>query len=73
MPKLARYFWLLPIGIIMVGVYQVFNLWALRTKSFSAITGTRLKQSLTSIAIQIGGYSFGPVALLVAHAAGQGM
>jgi len=72
-PKLARYFWLLPIGIIMVGVYQVFNLWALRTKSFSAITGTRLKQSLTSVAIQIGGYSFGPVALLVAHAAGQGM
>lgn len=72
-PKLARYFWLLPIGIVAAGTYQVFSFWALRTKSFGAISTTRLKQSLTSIAIQITGYSFGPVTLLVAQAANQSM
>lgn len=72
-PVLSRYFWLLPIGVLLVGVYQVFNFWALRTKSFAAISGTRLKQSLTSIIIQLLGYTLGPVTLLVSHAAGQGI
>ncbi|HEY9459863.1 MAG TPA: oligosaccharide flippase family protein [Paralcaligenes sp.] len=72
-PVLSHYFWLLPIGLLLVGIYQVFNYWALRTKNFTVITGARLKQSLTSIAIQLLGYPLGPVALLISHAAGQGM
>lgn len=72
-PALSRYFWLLPIGVFAVGVYQVFNFWALRTKSFAAISGTRMKQAMTSIAVQLAGYPLGPVALLASHAAGQGM
>lgn len=72
-PILSRYFWLLPIGVLLIGVYQVFGSWALRTKSFGAISGTRLKQSVTSIVIQLVGYKLGPLALLLSHAAGQGM
>ncbi len=72
-PALSHYFWLLPIGVFAVGSYQVFSFWALRTKSFTAISGTRLKQSLTLIAIQLIGYPLGAVALLIGHAAGQGM
>lgn len=72
-PKLAPYFWLLPIGILAAGTYQVFSFWALRIKDFGAISGTRMKQALTSIIIQISGYSFGAVALLVAQAANQSM
>ncbi|MEO6959657.1 MAG: oligosaccharide flippase family protein, partial [Burkholderiaceae bacterium] len=72
-PILSHYFWLLPFGVLLVGIYQVFGFWALRTKNFTAMSGTRLKQSLTSIIIQILGYKLGPVALLIGHAAGQGM
>lgn len=72
-PELAPYFWLLPIGVLAAGTYQVFNFWALRIKNFGAISGTRLKQSLTSIIIQIAGHSYGAVTLLIAQAANQGM
>lgn len=72
-PGLSRHLWLLPIGVLAVGAYQVFNYWAVRTKTFAAISGTNMKQSITSIAVQLVGYPLGPLALLIAHVAGQSM
>lgn len=72
-PALADYFWLLPVGVLFAGVYQVFNCWAIRNKHFPAIASTRIKQALTMLAIQLAGHRFGPVALLSGQAVGQGM
>jgi O-antigen/teichoic acid export membrane protein len=69
-PALAGYMWLLPVGLLVVGVYQVFNNWAIRTKSFAAIARTKLTQSASMVAIQIAGYALGPLALLVGRVFG---
>jgi O-antigen/teichoic acid export membrane protein len=72
-PNLANYFWLLPIGVFCLGTYQVFNYWALRHKSFAAMTNARLKQSVTATILQLVGYRLGVVALLSGYVSGLGM
>ncbi|AGA88908.1 membrane protein involved in the export of O-antigen and teichoic acid [Thioflavicoccus mobilis 8321] len=70
-PALAGYLWLLPVGVLLSGAYQVFNYWAVRTKRFTTIAGTRLRQALATIAIQLAAFKLGGIALLFGQAAGQ--
>ncbi|WP_019558163.1 lipopolysaccharide biosynthesis protein [Thioalkalivibrio sp. ALE12] len=70
-PALAPYLWLLPIGLFLSGVYQVFNYWAIRVKAFPAIARTKLTQALSMVGLQLGGYALGPVALLLGQVSGQ--
>lgn len=70
-PILNNYFWLLPIGVLLLGFYQVFNSWAIRTKEFSAIAVTRISQALAVCAIQVGVFKVGGIALLIGHVGGQ--
>lgn len=72
-PKLIKYFWLLPVGVFLSGVYKVFNYWAVRTKAFSDISRTRVSQTLATLAIQLLGFKLGEVALLFGQASGQGV
>ncbi|RTL19217.1 MAG: lipopolysaccharide biosynthesis protein [Rhodocyclaceae bacterium] len=70
-PQLAPYLWLLPLGVLAGGVYNVFNYWAVRTKRFSTIAGTRIAQSLTTLFIQLTAFKLGGIALLFGQVAGQ--
>lgn len=70
-PGLIRYMWLLPIGLFLTGIYQVFNYWAIRTKAFTAIARTKLTQTLSMVTVQLGGYTFGPLALLLGQVLGN--
>lgn len=72
-PVLTPYLWLLPIGVLMVGVYQTFSYWAIRTKQFPTIARTRLRQAITTIGIQLLAFKAGSVALLLGQVCGQGM
>ncbi|MBE0472265.1 MAG: oligosaccharide flippase family protein [Methyloprofundus sp.] len=72
-PKLANYFWLLPLGVFLSGVYKVFNYWAVRTKHFGDIARTRISQTLATLAVQLLGYKLGGIALLFGQAGGQGV
>uniref|UniRef100_UPI0012D7EF7B lipopolysaccharide biosynthesis protein n=1 Tax=Salinivibrio sp. HTSP TaxID=2115977 RepID=UPI0012D7EF7B len=72
-PKLTNYFWLLPIGIFLSGIYKVFNYWAVRTKSFGEIARTRISQTLATLAVQLFGFKLGSIALLFGQAGGQGV
>ncbi|WP_288370602.1 lipopolysaccharide biosynthesis protein [uncultured Marinobacter sp.] len=72
-PALAKYFWLLPIGVLLSGVYKVFDYWAVRTKVFGDIARTRITQTLSTLAIQLFGFKFGGTALLFGQAGGQGV
>lgn len=72
-PKLAGYLWLLPVGVLLTGFYSVFNYWALRTKRFTTVAGTKLRQALTTIAVQLAAFKFGGIALVLGHIAGQGV
>lgn len=72
-PKLATYFWLLPLGVLLSGIYNVFNCWAVRTKHFGDIARTRISQTLATLAVQLLGYKLGGIALLFGQASGQGV
>lgn len=71
-PKLADYFWLLPVGVFLSGVYAVFLNWGIRAKRFTAIAATKLLQAIATLAIQLAMYMVGGVALLFGQVVGQG-
>ncbi|WP_165385766.1 lipopolysaccharide biosynthesis protein [Spiribacter vilamensis] len=70
-PLLADYIWLLPLGLLLMGIYQVFNYWAIRNKAFGVLAQTKLTQSVGMVVVQIGGYALGPIALLIGRIVGQ--
>ena len=72
-PALASYFWLLPVGVLVAGAFNVFNYWSVRTKRFSLIARATVRQSLATIAIQLTAFKLGGVALLFGQVAGQGV
>ncbi len=72
-PGLVPYLWLLPLGVLFVGVYQVFNKWAVRSQRFAHVARTRIGQSLGTLGIQVGASGLGPLGLLGGQAVGQGV
>jgi O-antigen/teichoic acid export membrane protein len=74
-PALADHLYLVPLGALLIGVYNVLNYWAVRMRAFTPIAKTKVGQSIACAAIQVGGAPFGPVALLLGqvtgHAAGS--
>ena len=72
-PTLAGYLWLLPVGVLLAGFYSVFNYWAVRAKGFTTIAGTKLRQAVATLAIQLVAFKLGGIALLFGQVAGQGV
>jgi len=67
------YIWLLPLGVLGAGSYQVLNFWAIRKQNFSLIAWTKITQSFgRSLAqISLGLLGFGPAGLLIGDVVGQ--
>ena len=70
-PGLAAYLWLLPIGVLMAGFQNALRYWALRKKAFGISAAASIKQSVTNVLIQIIGYPFGSISLLLGQAGSQ--
>lgn len=71
-PGFAEYIFLLPIGALLIGFYNVLSQWAIRTREFGTLAKTRVSQSFFAIAIQLFGAPLGPIALLIGQVAGHG-
>lgn len=71
-PKLEELLWLLPLGVFFVGIYQIFNKYAIREKLFKNIAVTKITQSITVLTIQLLGYKIGVMSLILAQSIGQG-
>jgi O-antigen/teichoic acid export membrane protein len=69
-PTLANYLWLLPLGVLLTGTYNVFNYWSIRTNSFTTIASTRLRQAVIGVAVQLSAFNLGGIALLFAQVIG---
>lgn len=71
--QLAPYLGFLPVGMILVGSYQIFNYWAIRQEAFKAVAATKFSQSLAQIILQggLGLLSFGALGLILGQIAGQ--
>lgn len=71
--SLAPYLWLLPVGFLSGGAYQILSYWAFRKEAFREIAATRLSQGLGTVAIQVcsGLISRGAMGLLAGDIAGR--
>ncbi len=72
-PTLTDYLWLLPIGILFSGFYQIFTYWAVRLKEFPVLAKTKLRQQLVTAAVQISAYKVGGVGMLLGQVSGRGV
>lgn len=70
-PLLVDYLWLLPVGVVLMGLYQVFYYWNIRSKAFPVIARTKFIQAAGAAGLQLGGSAMGPLALLLGQVAGQ--
>ncbi len=67
-PGLRPYFWMLPLGVWLAGIYAAIQYWSTRQKRFSAIAQTRMTQAIGGTGVQLGfGVlgKFGPFGLLL--------
>lgn len=53
-PELASVLFILPLGLLWIGVYQSLNYWVMRKQAYARILKTKWKQSLTMILVQVG-------------------
>ena len=72
-PELQRYLWLIPVGMLGAGTYQILNYWAVRKHDFPRIARTRLSRGVARAALQVGVglVHSGPLGLLVGQLAGE--
>lgn len=70
---LARYGWVLVLGVLGSGAYQVFTYWAIRRQTFRPLAMTKVTQGAVLAASQvgIGLLSAGPLGLLLGDALGR--
>ena len=66
-PQLERYLWLLPVGVLGIGLYQPLYYWSVRKARYATLSQTRITQSLVMQVIQIAAYAAGLVGLLAGY------
>lgn len=70
--ELASLLWLLPVGVLLGGVYEALSYWAVRKKSFGLIARTNLQQGFGMAATQVvlGVAQLGPIGLIIGQIVG---
>ncbi len=53
-PDLAKYYWLLPLYVCLMGIWNVLNYWYIRRKAYGRISGYQISQSLFSAGYKTG-------------------
>jgi O-antigen/teichoic acid export membrane protein len=71
--EITAYYWLLPAGGFLAGLYQLLTCWGVRRKAYGPLARTRVQQGVGSIAVQaaLGMMQFGGIGLLLGHVVGQ--
>lgn len=70
-PALKPFLWLLPLSVFFMGLYNILNYWAIRTKQFGVIARTKFTQSFSSVAVQLAAFKLGAISLLFGQLMGQ--
>ena len=72
-PALAPMLWLLPPGLLLIGVYNGLSFWAVRKRLFVDIARTNIAQSFSQAGIQIvmGLFALAPIGLVLGQISGQ--
>ncbi len=72
-PLLNPYLWLLPLGVLFVGLYNVLTYWHIRHKTFARIAAARPFQSIVQVIVQATTalWHGGPLGLISGQLGGQ--
>lgn len=70
---LLPYLFLLPIGLLGIGCYDIFSHWSIREKRYTIISRTKIVQSLGNVLAQtlFGLLALGPIGLMIGYIIGQ--
>lgn len=71
-PSLADFLWLLPVGILIAGTFNVLVQWNVRKKKFGLIASTKLRQALVAVSIQLLAFKLNGLALILAQISSNG-
>lgn len=52
--KIQNFIWLIPLGVLAVGIYNALQYWSTRSKKFKLISKTRVTQSIGGNSIKLG-------------------
>lgn len=53
-PELARWWWTMPLSIVVMGAWNILNYWYIRRRAFARISGYQVSQSLFSAGSKVG-------------------
>lgn len=53
-PTLSKWYWMMPLYVLIMGTWTIFNYWYIRHKQFGAISKYQLSQSTLSAATKVG-------------------
>lgn len=68
-PGIDGLLFLLPVGVVLAGIFGAFQYWATRKSKFSIIARSRIHQAIGGVSIQLllGWLRFGPLGLVLGH------
>lgn len=64
-PALIPLLWLLPMGVLLSGLYQPMTYWAIRKKQFSLLAKTKYNQSIFGVVTSLGAAPWGSMGLIL--------
>ena len=70
-PALKSLLWLLPVGVLLTGVYQPLSYWAIRRKQFGLLAQTKFRQSIFGVATNLALAPLGTIGLLLGQIVSQ--
>lgn len=71
--ELHHYLWMIPLGMLGAGTYQILNYWTIRKRDFPTLARTRINRGLARASLQVGIGIFhpGPLGLLLGQLVGE--
>jgi len=70
-PALRYLLWMLPVGVLLTGLYQPLSYWAIRQQQFSLLAQTKLSQSSFNLITNILAAPLGTIGLLMGQIVSQ--
>ena len=70
-PALKPLLWLLPVGVMLSGVYQPLSYWAIRRKQFGLLAQTKFLQTIFGVATNLAAAPLGTIGLLLGQIVSQ--
>jgi lipopolysaccharide exporter len=70
---ISPWLYLVPVSVFLIGFYQIFNYWTVRTKQFRHLTFSKISQTVTGSGtnLALGFAKFGTFGLVIGGIAGQ--